>query len=464
MFARNRMRSWAGLALVAVLLPVGWAPCEAAPDPGPPSLRLWRVAGAGVRGGDATRAEARAASFDPLSPSSLPPEIAVSERDSAEYSPAIAYNPVRDQYLVVWENDWGGGYHDVYAQRIAGDGRLLSWFALSSGKSQANPDVAYDPVNDRYLVVWAHDRHGNGADWDLHGRFIPWNGPDPGLPEFAICDWNSNQGHPAVAYGRTQEEFLVVWKSDSPGVPGYISGRRVSATGGFPPGNGFTISSGAQIRDFPDVTYNLARNEWLVTWDLELSARNIDIWGIRLRGDGVPLTGGSPTVTGEFPIAGWPDFEAAPAVAACAAADQYLVAWQSDQGTGGSDYAIYARYLNGDAVPGAVLLVDDTTSPELNVDVGCNFAGNEYLVAWQTRYASPVKYGIWARRVRPGAGQGPAFPVRQPGSATDREYPALAAGRGGSLIAWEHQRDANANRDIHAQLLQHRVRLPGVLR
>ena len=212
------------------------------------------------------------------------------------------------------------------------------------------------------------------------------------------------------------------------------------------------------------MAYNLHRNEYLVTWDLEISASNIDIWGMRLRGDGVPLTGGSPTVTGEFVIAGWPSFEAAPAVAACAAADQYLVAWQSDQAPAEKNYAIYARYLNGDAVPGHVYEIDDTTSPELNVDVDCNLAGDRYLLAWQTRYANPTHYAIWARNAWPNENLPPQFLVKLPGSTTDREYPAVAGGRIGYLVAWEHQRDSDGNRDIHGRLLQYALHLPMVLR
>jgi hypothetical protein len=443
MFARNPLRTWAGLALLLAAVSVAWAP------PAPP-------------------APPRTAALESIAAANLGSEIVISELSGAEYSPAIAYNSVRNQYLVVWEVDWGGGYHDIYARRISGDGRLLSGFSLAnaSGHSQMNPTVAYDPLSDRYLVVWAYDFSGIGTDWDIYGSFIPWNGPQGAVVDFPICGWSNNQAHPAVAYGGSQQEFLVVWKSAGENVPGYISGVRITAaTGGLPAGDGFTISSGAQIRDFPDVAYNLARNEYLVTWDMELSASNIDIYGMRLTGSGVPLTGGNntPPAVGEFVIAGWPDFEAAPAVAACAAADQYLVAWQSDQGTGGTDDAIYARYLNGDAVPGSIPMIDDTTSPDLNADVDCNLTGDRYLLAWQTRYTN-LRYGIWARTAWPNGSLGPLFEVRPPGSSTDREYPAVGGGRTSSLVAWEHQRDGDGNRDIHGRLVQYALQLPLVRR
>jgi len=381
--------------------------------------------------------------------------IPVSERDSEEFSPAIAYNPNHNEYLVVWENEWPGGHHDIYAQRVSASGQLLSWFAVSvSSNSQMTPSVAYDPLNDRYLVVWVYDVLGNGANWDVYGRVIPWNGPDANLTDFMICNWNSNQAHPVVVYARAPEEFLVVWMNSTSGVPTYLSGRRVfAATSGFPPGDGFTISSGPENRDFPDVAYNLARNEYLVTWDITMSGTGLDIYGVRLRGDGVPLG------SGEFPIAGWPANEEHPSVAACHLSDQYLVAWQSDQDTGGADYAIYARYLNGDGVPGNVYEIDDTTSPETEADISCNAAGCEYLLAWQSRYTN-LKFGIWARVAHSDESMNPQFAIMPPGSVEDREYPAVAGGGSTYLVAWEHQRTGGTNRDIHARLLRYAVFLP----
>jgi len=61
-------------------------------------------------------------------------------------APAVAYNSNHDEYLVVWYNDQGGGTWDIYAQRVDGDGTLLSWFtvATNAGKKNWQPDVAYN--------------------------------------------------------------------------------------------------------------------------------------------------------------------------------------------------------------------------------------------------------------------------------------------------------------------------------
>lgn len=228
----------------------------------------------------------------------------------------------------------------------------MSWFAVASNTNkQMNPSVAYDPVHDRYLVVFAYDVWGDDTNWDITGRFIPWNRPDAGLLDFTICDWTSNQRRPVVTYALAQGEIFVTWTNAPNGQPTYISARRVFADGSGFPSNPFLVSNGPENRDFQDVTYDLARNEYLVTWDVLKSGFGLDVYGIRLSGTtSSTLPGGDPFVVGEFPIAGWSAAEEKPAVVACSQADQYLVAWQSDQDTGGTDFAIYARYINGDAI------------------------------------------------------------------------------------------------------------------
>jgi hypothetical protein len=372
--------------------------------------------------------------------------------------PAVAYNPNHDEYLVVWENNWPG--RDIYAQRVSSRGELLSWFSVASGAGsdgydRAQPSVAYDTVNDRYLVVFTHDVWGNGSDWDVNGRFIPWNGPSPSLTEFPICQWNSSQWNPLVRYALAQHEFLVVWTNTPSGQPAYISGRRVFEGGGFPPGDGFTITAGSENRINPAAAYNLARNEYLVVWDRVGS--NHDIYGVRLRGDGVPLG------AGEFVIAGWPDNEEVPAVAACRGADQYLVAWQSLVGPP-IDYDIYGRFVTGDGTPAGVYLVDGTTAPEKAASIRCDQGGQQYLVAWQTMYADGY-YGIWARLANPNQTFEPSFGLVQSGTAADRTNPAIAGGRVNYLVAWEHERDGTSYQDIHGRLVYpHVLYLPLVLR
>lgn len=392
------------------------------------------------------------------------PEIIINSNDADEWSPDIAYNSVHNEYLVVWENLWPSGHHDIYARRVSADGRILSWFAVATNTfKQMNPSVAYDPIQDRYLVVFAYDYYGDGSDWDINGRFIPWNGPDPALLDFGICTWNSDQRRPVVVYANSQQEFLVTWTNSLDGQPTYISARRVFAAGGFPSGDGFTVSSGAENRDYQDVAYNLARNEYLVTWDVIKAGTGLDIAGVRLNALGSALLGGDPFAIGEFSIASWPAKEERPAVAACHTADQYLVTWQSDKETGGSDFAIYGRYLSGEAVPGNVYLVSDTTSPQLYPDISCDALGKKYLVAWQDKYVGG-EFGIWARVAFPNQILDAEFEVMGPRSQADRQFPAVGGGKINFLTAWMHDRDGGTNVDVHGRLLGYFLYIPIVKR
>ena len=244
--------------------------------------------------------------------------------------------------------------------------------------------VAYDPVNDRYLVTWAYDVSGNNTNWDVRGRIIPWDGPSPALTEFVICDWSTTQRDPEVAYGLAQQEFMVVWWTEAqPGVPGYVSGRRINATSGIPADNPFAIAYDiSQKRVLPDVAYNLSRNEYLVTYH-----DGLDIFGTRLQGNGNILGGG------EFGIAGWPSAEINPVVASCDRADQYLVVWQSLQS--GTQYDIYARFLTGAGVPDSVYQVYSDSVHQVDPDIACVSDGSLYLITWQQQYSNLTgPYGI----------------------------------------------------------------------
>lgn len=379
------------------------------------------------------------------------PDIPIHVLNNEQYLPAVAYNTRRDEYLVVWHNRWSGGGRDIYATRVSGQGAVVSQFAVTYGiKDRAQPSVAYDSENDRYLVVWIYDESGNDTNWDVYGRFIPWYGPDPSLTEFPICTWSSSQWTPKVAYNehRDWSEFLVVWGNLPTGLTGYISGRRVFADGsGFPPGDGFTVvSDNTFTHNYlnPDVAYNLARNEYLVVY----SKDQVDIWATRLEANSNVLGGG------EFGIAGWPSAEKLPTVAACHTEDQYFVAWQSTQSGSPSHEDIYGRFVSGGGTPGSVLHSALRTIHEKNPSVACNPEAGHYFVVWEEQYSNlSGPYGVSGRLIHTdGTFEGDVVIVG-PYTSTDRTQPDVAAGPPGYLTVWEHDRYGTSYQDIHGRLV-----------
>ena len=375
----------------------------------------------------------------------LSKEIVISELDTKEYLPSVAYNWKHNEYLVVWHTTWDIGTRDIRGVRLSGSGEVLAEFIVYENptKDSSQASVEYDPVNDRYLVVFIFDALGNGSDYDIYGRFIPWNGPSDSLPAFPICVWPTHQWNPKVAYGRAMEEFLVVWNNQfQAGTPPmYISGRRITAANGNFPGSDsdFTVSHTTEQRVNADVTYNLARNEYLVVYD-----NTKDILGRRFTGNLGHDYGG------EFTIAGWPDGENKPAVAACQEANQYLVVWQSDLSTSTQSYAIYALFINGDGTYGSVHEIDNTTGAEVEAEVACNTDGTQYMVAWQAEYTNN-KFGIWGRLVQPNGTLESPFAIVHPFGDMDRRNPVISGGNANYLVVWEHARDSY--QDIHARLM-----------
>jgi hypothetical protein len=74
----------------------------------------------------------------------------------------VAYNSVRNQFLLVWEQT-GGGETEIFGRILNGDGPpagdpfRISRTVLpdTPGLDSSDPAVAHDPELDRYGVVWS---------------------------------------------------------------------------------------------------------------------------------------------------------------------------------------------------------------------------------------------------------------------------------------------------------------------
>ena len=379
--------------------------------------------------------------------------LVISANSNEEYLPSVAYNWKHREYLVVWHNTWSIGTRDIRAVRVSETGQVLTEFTVyeNATKDSAQASVAYDPVNDRYLVVWIFDSSGSGTDWDLYGRFIPWDGPSASLTEFNIITWTTSQWNPVLAYARAMEEFLVVWTNTYSGgsPPAYVSAKRIYADGsGFPSGpnvSDLTLSDAAVNYINPDLTYNLTRNEYLLVWQKVASSN--DIWAVRLTGDLYQLGGGP------FGVAEWPDSEETPAVAACKAADQYLVLWKSDVGTSGANYNIYGRFVTGDGnLDGGPILIDGILSPEIRSDLDCTLSGKTYLVAYDQAYVGD-HYGVIGALISYDHSIETAVEIMPASWTNDRTNPSVAGGNSNFLVVWEHEQDGTSYIDTHGRLI-----------
>lgn len=349
-------------------------------------------------------------------------------------SPAIAYNATANEYLVVWKGDTNTGgqvddRYQVFGQRFDAATRspIGAAFEISANVAVPwfvppyAPSVAWDSTLDQYLVVWSGiTGECCEIDYEIFSRRVTALGVPLGaqlqISHMSGPVENPNEAHydaydPAVVYNPAAAEFLVVWSGDE-GRDGYLNdefeirGQRIDAATGaqvgaddFPVSDAGSTSNIASSAYLPDVAYNLADDEYLVTWGAEdpdagTADGEFEIFGQRLDG-----SSGAELGTNDFRIStvGPPGnthyFTIASAVAYDAADNEYLVAFCATEYAEAAfvrAFDVFGQRLDS---AGAEIGVDDFRlsdfgefgDPAWNcegVDVAYSAAAGAYLVSF----------------------------------------------------------------------------------
>jgi hypothetical protein len=255
--------------------------------------------------------------------------------------PSVVYNSQTDEYLVVYEDEMAAAYLQVVARRVdASDGAVdSSAVTIATGASQhrVEPDVAYNPERNNYLVVYSYQKP---SPPDAR-CYIACKTASADLlsfsPEFQVggdvgCGYDT-----AVANG--PDEHLVVWHTLD-----QVYGRRV-AYDGVPqgPSGGFPLPTTApeEYRREPDVSYG-AGFGYLATWDdfdgTTSDAR--DVYGRYV------LPGADQALGSEFLIDGSPHYQADPGVACAPSADCLVAEEHNPTAWPGGDDEIRGRFVS----------------------------------------------------------------------------------------------------------------------
>ena len=142
-----------------------------------------------------------------------------------QMDPSLAYNNTDNEYLVVYGNELVGGLRDIAAQRInANDGSLKSWakVATGTGENRDNPDVAYNPARNQYLITYTKfpspfNIRGKVAFANLDGVSIS--------PEIELCCTGIAGAQWGTQVATGPDEYLVTFEIGL--FSGPIYGRRV---------------------------------------------------------------------------------------------------------------------------------------------------------------------------------------------------------------------------------------------
>jgi hypothetical protein len=197
--------------------------------------------------------------------------------------PALAYgqtDTAEGVFLTVWNGE-AGGRAKVFGKLLLGADSTGSpgaqvtqdvQIADSSPGQTLDPAVAYDPVNRQFLVVWADTRGAAGLEYDIWGQFVKSDGTLNG-GNFRISSQPGIERAPALAYHPVTREFLVLWNAGQPIQKVY--GQRVSMAGTLV-GTVIPVATAAQ-EETAGVTVNPDTGHYVVALNRERTKVEIQL-------------------------------------------------------------------------------------------------------------------------------------------------------------------------------------------
>ena len=348
--------------------------------------------------------------------------------------PDIAYNPQTNEYMVVWYGDTNSvsgantveGEFEIWGRRInASNGQFIgAQFKISDMGPTANrsydaidPAIAYNEINNNFMVVWrGEDGSLSNAigEFEIYGQQLNANGNQIGVNDFKISSMGADGQpiydaySPAIAYNKTNNEFMVVWYGDN-NTNGHVSGefeiygQRLNASSGSEVGvNDFQISETGvpgfitRSAQFPSVAWNSIDNQYLVVWSADPATgiyvgNEFEIFGQALAANGSEI-GGDDFAISHIGPTGNNNYDAfRPSVQYLNQSQEYLVAYRADTDVDG-EFEIFMQRLDAKtqvrlgqtsqrlshAGPDGLLTFDAR-----RVDLGYNSNNGEALVIWE---------------------------------------------------------------------------------
>jgi hypothetical protein len=217
--------------------------------------------------------------------------------------PSMAYDAVNNRFLTVWAD--GSQYLYLFGLLLDANGNPYPWgesgFLVSTAPgSQTNPIVTFDSANARFLVTWIDDRNVDGLA--IYGQLVSAEGELEGT-EFLIQSGLGMGYHAkpyySVAYDHVNQGFLVVWSLEES-----ISGQFINADGVLLGEKFIIVEVPGEQYFYPigqtSLAYDGLNQRYLVVWDQMLGSA----LGQLVNADGtlygtsfyLPSYGGAPSV------------------------------------------------------------------------------------------------------------------------------------------------------------------------
>lgn len=322
----------------------------------------------------------------------------IASSNSIQATPAVAYNDSTGESVIVWEESGDDGWN-IYGHRFADEAVGGAFDIAVSDGDQRAPAIACSGSQYGCLVVWEDFDWRSATDKDIFGRRI-LSTPEASEGEVYISRGPGAQSRPAITYNSDDEEYLVVWTDERSGKDSDIYGQRVSAATGNVVGGNQPISTAENLQAEPDVAYDGSRSEYLVVWtdfrvERVLSSNSSGIYGRFFTNH---LT---PTTT-SFPLSSNTGWQKRPAIVYHEGADEYLVAWEQQAQDTPAYSDIYGVRIKGhDSSQWPVCIISEASHNQGYPAVTANDVTPEYMVVWHDkRNRNSTAPNIFAQRVR----------------------------------------------------------------
>jgi RHS repeat-associated protein len=319
--------------------------------------------------------------------------------------------PQSDGILLTWDSFSPGsqsfGHFNVYRSTspIPGDVAGLTPFdqSLTSASATSFEDTLATPGTSYYYAVTPV--YANGAEnknVDPTGPVTYFSSFGPLAADLPVATTTQSEDRPAIAYNSTANEYLVVFERQISASNTDIYGQRVTKDGTLL-GSTFVIANTTHTERHPRLAYNPNANNYLVVYEYDASTNgsNFDIQG-RLVTAGPAGT----SVGGAFNVGGYTVQELAPEVVFNTAAREYVVVFQMDANSDGKSDIIRQRVSAAGTLPAVgYYLSFPINGAVINLTtprLAYNSTANEYMVAFEVDAANNgSNIEIWETRVKP---------------------------------------------------------------
>jgi hypothetical protein len=355
---------------------------------------------------------------DPVSAQSIGGRVRLSEMgvdgnpSVSALRPAVVYNPIRDDYFVVWQGSASAGEFEIYGRTVASDLTLGAPRRLTRMGADGDaavhalaPSLAVNTGSGAYYLTWHSNADG---ETEVYGRLLDASGQPAGSGPTTLSaagptgDLIWRAVHSAVAYDPTVGTYWVAW-SGSDDAAGTAPGEREIFlrpvdSGGTPGPDALRISQTGPDGDAaidavrPSIVTDASAGEVFVTWSanapdgggaFDVYAQRLDpSTGIEVGTDDLRLsTMGADGATG---------FSGFAPVVASISGREYGVVWRGDDTTDDAFemhvQTVYADRALGDEGPEDDRLLTSLSgdAPRRGAVTGAiaRSTDNTYLVVW----------------------------------------------------------------------------------